>query len=160
MAQGAPRPCPRPGCGRLVPFGGQCPVHPVRTGTFSDSRRGSRQSRGYDAEWERMRKIVLSRDQGLCQPCLLGISFVPTDRPHPELPGLWCKPSHVARARQVDHKVSKAHARQLGWSREQTDDERNLWSICNDCHGPKTQIEAQGGGGVGMFSRLLAGPAP
>lgn len=35
-----------------------------------DAVRGSRQARGYGAEWERRREEVLFRDHGMCRRCL------------------------------------------------------------------------------------------
>ncbi len=118
MPSAAPRPCRHPGCGTLVRDGsGFCGKHQAdRTlGKFADERRGSRQSRGYGAEWEQTRKRILRRDKGLCQPCLSN------GRPRP--------------ARQVDHKVPKFEGG--------TDDDDNLQSICNECHVAKTAEEAK-----------------
>jgi 5-methylcytosine-specific restriction protein A len=72
----------------------------------------SRQSRGYGAAWERLRKIVLQRDSGLCQPCWNG------------------EPRRVTRANQVDHIIAKANGG--------TDDLDNLNAICSPCHALKT----------------------
>jgi len=130
MPQAAPRPCTRPGCGKLVPSGGVCPVHPVAPGSFADSRRGSRQSRGYGREWEIQRERILLRDEGLCQPCLKG------------------EPERVTVAQAVDHIVSKAEAKSLGWPRERTEADDNLQAICNDCHTAKTATEAARGRGA------------
>lgn len=138
MAKAAPRPCPRPGCGRLIPFGERCPVHPVQD-KFADRRRGSRQSRGYDAEWERTRKLVLERDRGLCQPCFNS------------------DPQRITRAFAVDHVVSKGESRRLGWSREQSDALTNLQAICKSCHAQKTASEGVAGRGTGLFECLFDG---
>lgn len=124
MPKAAPRPCPRPGCGRLIPFGERCPVHPVKDGSFADRRRGSRQSRGYDAEWDRIRKLVMDRDRGLCQPCFKA------------------DPQRITLAVAVDHVVAKAVGKLLGWSREQMDEESNLQAICRTCHTAKTGADA------------------
>ena len=63
----------------------------------------SRQSRGYDAQWERTRAEVLRRDNGLCQ----------CDR---------CKGGElrVTVATECHHLVSKAEAARRGWTRAQT----------------------------------------
>lgn len=119
----AARPCRHPGCGQLVQDGsGYCGKHKSErnAGKFADERRGSRQERGYGAEWDRVRKLILRRDKGLCQPCLkLG-------RPRP--------------AKQVDHVVPKFEGG--------TDDESNLQAICIACHQAKTSEEALRGRGV------------
>lgn len=86
-----------------------------KIGKFADERRGSRQARGYGAEWERTRKRILNRDKGLCQPCLKVGRFRP--------------------AKQVDHIVPKFE--------DGTDDDGNLQSICKDCHDAKTAEEAK-----------------
>jgi 5-methylcytosine-specific restriction protein A len=81
----------------------------------------SRQSRGYGAAWDRVRKVVLKRDFGLCQPC--------------RRRGL------VTIATAVDHIVSKAKAAALRWSLARIDGEGNLQAICKDCHDIKTEEE-------------------
>jgi 5-methylcytosine-specific restriction protein A len=91
-----------------------------KIGKFADKRRGSRQSRGYGAEWEQTRKRILCRDKGLCQPCLKA------GRPRP--------------AKQVDHIVPKFEGG--------TDADDNLQSICKDCHDAKTAAEARRGRGM------------
>lgn len=80
----------------------------------------SRQSRGYGANWERLRKRVLKRDKYLCQ-CR------------------HCKAEHrVTPASEVDHIVPKAKAKAMGWTNAQIDDELNLQAINRDCHVRKT----------------------
>jgi 5-methylcytosine-specific restriction protein A len=88
-------------------------------GRFGDSRRGSRQSRGYGAAWDALRKRILSRDKGLCQVCL--------------------SEGRLRPAREVDHKVPK--------SQGGTDADDNLQAICTPCHKAKTALEAQAGAG-------------
>ena len=117
MPNAAPRPCRHPGCGQLVHDGsGYCASHQGdrKLGKFADDRRGSRQERGYGAEWEVTRKRILRRDKGLCQVCLKVGKFRP--------------------ARQVDHRVPKFEGG--------TEDDDNLQSICLDCHKAKTAAEA------------------
>ena len=73
-------------------------------------------ARGYGSAWQRLRLIVLARDNGLCQ-C-------------PE-----CKSSgRIRKAREVDHIVSKAKAAQLGWTQRQVDSLDNLRSVHSECH--------------------------
>jgi len=78
--------------------------------------RGNRHQRGYGKEWDRKRKRILERDEGLCVPCR--------------------KADRVSLARQVDHIVQKASGG--------SDDDSNLQSICTDCHEAKTAVESQG----------------
>ena len=88
----------------------------MRPGSFADSRRGTRQSRGYGVEWERTRARILARDAGLCQPSLRAGLYVA--------------------ATEVDHIVSKA--------RRGTDADGNLQAISRAVHRAKTQAEAAG----------------
>jgi 5-methylcytosine-specific restriction protein A len=73
----------------------------------------SRQSRGYGAAWDKLRKQVMQRDCGICQTCR--------------------KQGRVTIAQAVDHIRSKAKGG--------TDDLDNLAAICNPCHAIKTQEE-------------------
>ena len=76
------------------------------------AQQGSAASRGYGAEWQRLRKLALARDAGLCQ-CR------------------HCKASGVIRfATEVDHIVPKAKGG--------TDDTSNLQAINAECHKRKT----------------------
>lgn len=86
----------------------------------------SRQQRGYGAAWDRLRKQILERDNYLCQcdQCEGGVK-------------------RVTSASEVDHKVSKAKAKQLGWTTDQIDSTDNLRAINSECHKRKT-IEDQG----------------
>lgn len=81
----------------------------------------SRQSRGYGADWERVRKAVLKRDNWICQPCYK------KGTPH--------------EGREVDHIISKAKAKRLGWTKAQMDDPSNLQCIAHECHKVKTKEE-------------------
>lgn len=81
----------------------------------------SRQSRGYGAEWTKIRAQVLKRDGGLCQPCL--------------------KNGRPTVATQVDHIVSKAKAKMLGWHPDKIDSMANCQAICTLCHDRKTTEE-------------------
>ncbi len=83
----------------------------------------SRQSRGYGAEWERKRKLILIRDNNLCQ-CS------------------HCKAAGDTRlATEVDHVVSKAEAKRRGWTQAQIEADSNLQSINHACHLRKSQEE-------------------
>lgn len=70
----------------------------------------SRQSRGYGAAWDRLRKQILERDSYICQPCK--------------------RRAKIVIGNQVDHIKPKAQGG--------TDSEGNLEAICNDCHKAKT----------------------
>lgn len=75
--------------------------------------RSSRHSRGYGAEWDRLRELVLTRDCGLCQACK--------------------RAGRVTVAREVDHILPK--------SRGGTDALDNLQALCSPCHQVKTLAE-------------------
>jgi 5-methylcytosine-specific restriction protein A len=81
----------------------------------------SRQSRGYGAAWERVRKVILKRDKGMCQPCR--------------------RAGRVVAGPIVDHITPKAQAKRLGWTQAQQDDPGNLQCICQRCHDEKTAAE-------------------
>ena len=81
----------------------------------------SRQSRGYGAEWDKIRLVVIERDCGLCQACK--------------------REGRVAVGKSVDHIVSKAKATKLGWTQAQTDALENLQTICDPCHNKKSAEE-------------------
>lgn len=79
--------------------------------------KGSRHSRGYDSRWDRIRKLVLKRDNYLCQECMRQGKLTP----------LCVKRYDHA----VDHIVPKVQGG--------TDDMDNLQSLCADpCHKAKT----------------------
>lgn len=105
------------GCGKLVSDGsGYCQDHQAdrKLGTFADPSRGTRQQRGYGAAWDKRRARILTRDCGLCQPCL--------------------KAGRVTAARQVDHILAKS----AGGGEEDS----NLQAICTACHQAKTATES------------------
>lgn len=81
----------------------------------------SRHERKYGAAWERLRKIVIERDKGLCQPC--------------------ARKGLVTRFQAVDHIISRARAKQLGWSEARTENPSNCQAICEKCHSIKTEQE-------------------
>ena len=118
MVMAAKRPCTYPGCGVLVQGASRCEAHVARgTGSFKDPERGTRQQRGYGAEWQRTRQRILVRDNGMCCPCM--------------------REGRVQQAQQVDHIVNKAEGG--------SDDDANLQSICVPCHRAKSDEEARRG---------------
>lgn len=124
MPTAAPKPCCV--CGVLVRSGGsRCETHKVRAGTFADQARGTRQERGYGAQWDRTRLRILRRDNGLCQ----------CDE---------CKAANrLLEATEVDHMVNKAQWKVLHGSLAGVDGDDNLRAINADCHKRKTAREAQ-----------------
>lgn len=81
----------------------------------------SRQSRGYGAEWDKKRLVVIERDMGLCQECK--------------------RQGRITQGKDVDHKVSKAKAAQMGWREDQTESVANLEYLCVPCHEAKSARE-------------------
>lgn len=85
----------------------------------------SRHKRGYGVAWDRLRRVILKRDNNLCQ-C-----------DHCKAEG------RTTIATEVDHIISRARATAMGWSESRIEDEANLQAINSDCHTRKT-IEEQG----------------
>lgn len=81
----------------------------------------SRHSRGYGAEWTKIRKLAIERAKGLCEQCMVE--------------------NRVTAGRDVDHKVSKAEAKKLRWSQARVDSIANLQLLCVPCHLAKTAKE-------------------
>jgi 5-methylcytosine-specific restriction protein A len=75
--------------------------------------RESRHARGYGTAWDKLRKAIMARDKGLCQPCL--------------------RKGRVTAGNAVDHIQPKAKGG--------TDDPTNLQVICRPCHLDKTMRE-------------------
>jgi 5-methylcytosine-specific restriction protein A len=85
--------------------------------------RESRHKRGYGKQWDKTRERILARDGGLCR-CT------------------YCDKRPVRRlASEVDHIVSKAKAKALGWPDERTEADDNLQAINRECHQRKTAEE-------------------
>ena len=74
----------------------------------------SRHARGYGTAWDKLRKAVMARDFGLCQPC--------------------ARKGLTTLATQVDHIKPKAKGGK--------DDEANCQAICAPCHAAKTLEDA------------------
>lgn len=83
----------------------------------------SRHERGYGKEWDKKRLRILVRDAGQCQCAECKKKVVPLT------------------ANEVDHIVSKAKAKQMGWTDEQIEADSNLQSLNPDCHKRKTAEE-------------------
>lgn len=130
MPMAAPKPCTYPGCRALVRDGtARCELHRRKETGFT--RKQSRHERGYGTSWDKLRLVVLQRDGGLCQPCLVA--------------------GRVTVGNIVDHKTNKAQGG--------TDDDANLQTICKPCHTNKTALEsARGGVGASMLPEWLPSP--
>jgi 5-methylcytosine-specific restriction protein A len=97
----------------IVPMSGQSSGK--RSTAWAPSRRGTSSQRGYGAAWQRLRLVILERDQHLCQTCMAE--------------------GRVTVATQVDHIKPKFEGG--------TDDESNLQAICSECHDAKSKREGQ-----------------
>jgi 5-methylcytosine-specific restriction protein A len=118
--------CRKVGCGRLIDAPGYCEKHAKQSSGWVRSH-GDKSSaqRGYGYEWQKRRERIMARDCGLCQINGTECRFIATE---------------------VDHKVSKAKARALGWTDEQIDDDSNLQATCTTCHKAKTAAERRHAG--------------
>jgi len=87
----------------------------------------SRHARGYGTAWDKLRKLVLQRDHGLCQ----------CDQ---------CKGGEIrlTPAGEVHHIISKAIAKRKGWTQAQIDSVDNLQAVAHDCH-ERINITDKGG---------------
>lgn len=111
MPRNAPKPCCKPGCGKLTHSGAYCEGHASYQRKRSDERRGSSSKRGYNYQWQRVRLQHL-RNEPLCRYCLAK--------------GL------VVEATVVDHIVPHKGDHDLFM------DPDNHQSLCKSCHDVKT----------------------
>lgn len=81
----------------------------------------SRQSRGYGAEWEKVRAKVIERAKGMCEEC--------------------ARQGRVAAGKDVDHITSRVKAKVLRWSTAKTEHPSNLQYLCTRCHDRKSAKE-------------------
>ena len=100
------------------------PIHRARSykprGKWTRSKENRNKTtteRGYGSEWRKIRRFVIQRDKGLCQPCL-------TQGRYTEF-------------QDVDHIKPKTQGG--------TDDLSNLQCICKPCHQSKTGTETTTG---------------
>jgi len=109
-----PRPCARPGCGRLVTGKGLCPVH----ARARDAARGTASARGYDKAWSAYSKNWLARFPWCGQR---GDGWL-----HPDDSRCWRR-GEMVRATVTDHIVA---LRDGGTHM----DPRNSQSLCASCN--------------------------
>lgn len=120
--------CRKVACGALIDVPGYCAKHVQQSSGWARSNDGKTSSeRGYDYAWQKRRERIMARDGGICQ-----------------IKGPTC----TLVASDVDHKVSKAAARETGWSEGQIEDDSNLQAACRTCHKAKTTAERGGAGRI------------
>ena len=110
MPRAAKKPCRQSGCPVLIDQSGYCEKHKKKAWIRKE---GKTTERGYGAAWRKIRKLVIRRDSGLCQPCL--------------------KNNRVTEFNAIDHIIPKAKGG--------TDELSNLQCICNECHKQKTSTQ-------------------
>lgn len=100
---------------RLSPMGDSKTTPLPGAHAFGDDRRGSRQSRGYGADWDRTRARILVRDGYRCQceECKAAGLLTP--------------------ATDVDHRIARADGG--------SEDDDNLQAMGHECHKRKTAAE-------------------
>lgn len=131
MPAAAPRPCPHPGCGRLVRDGKTyCAPHRAQRQRAQDAKRGSAHQRGYASPWRKARAAFL-RAHPLCTAC--------------EARGV------TTAATVVDHVVPHQGDYGRFW------DSGNWASLCAHCHNVKTARED---GGFGRPPSKVAEASP
>lgn len=111
MPRSAKIPCRQSGCAALVDKSGYCDQH--KRDNWKEGRNGNTTQRGYGASWRNLRSVVIHRDRGLCQVCLVV--------------------GRVTEFFAVDHKIPK--------SKGGGDDISNLQCICDPCHKIKTATQ-------------------
>ena len=112
MPQAPKKPCNHPGCGQLISSKDRfCSKHYIDKSNYRHTLTSTQ--RGYGSAWRKLRKIVLERDNMLCQSCL--------------------KEGRVRVAMVVDHIKPKAKGGD--------DSLGNLNSLCRKCHDHKTARE-------------------
>lgn len=100
--------------GKTADSSGYCDAHASLRSGWNKPGRPSAEARGYGAAWRPIRARIAKRDRYLCVPCL--------------------SRGMAVAMHAVDHKVPRFEGG--------TDEDSNLWSLCEPCHKAKTQEEA------------------
>ena len=110
------KPCSANGCPELIRSGSYCTKHQTEVNRKYDQGRGTAAQRGYGANWQRLRKMVLSRDPTCKDPFSSHHYY-----------------GHVIASTEVDH---IAPLREGG-----TNEMDNLQGLCKSCHSRKTATQ-------------------
>jgi 5-methylcytosine-specific restriction protein A len=115
------RPCPAPGCTRLV-VRGRCDDHQKADRLAEDADRGSSAQRGYDARWRKLRAAFLKQHPlCMCDECKAGelrvtaAEVVDHIQPIEERPDLRLAWSNLRSMSKQHHDAHTARTR--GWGR-------------------------------------------
>jgi len=139
MPTAALRPCPHPGCGKLV-ASGHCDAHRRARQQQVDARRESSSKRGYTSRWQNYRRHFL-RLHPLCGDQHDGSS----SGEH----SACVRAGRVSAATDVDHRVPHRGDKSLFWQSS------NHQSLCHECHSAKTAREDCGFGHTPRGGRIL-----
>ena len=126
------RPCSAPGCPELVRSGRYCDQHQTEVTRKYDRERGSSTERGYGANWQKLRKMILNRSP-ICEDPF----------------GLHQEYGELVQANEVDHVTPLKDGG--------TNEMDNLQALCRSCHSRKTAVEDGRwvGGSPSLEPRLL-----
>ena len=114
MPKMPPKPCTQARCTKYATKSGRCDEHKRESWVHNGK---SASERGYGADWRKIRKRILIRDDYLCQECK--------------------RNGVITNGTMVDHIINKANG---GTNRDD-----NLECICKKCHTVKTKIESSKG---------------
>jgi 5-methylcytosine-specific restriction enzyme A len=108
------RACRWPGCPELIKEGRYCPSHQKQAEAEYDRRRGSSSERGYDENWQRLRKMFLFENPICADPF------------HTHAPGF-------VSSEEVHHVRALRDGGTNSWG--------NLQALCHSCHSRVTAKE-------------------
>ena len=109
--------CRYPGCPNLVePGHSHCELHRKQRQRRYDAQRGSSAQRGYDAQWRKLRKMVLAQHPLCVDPF-----------------GIHAERGEVVEATEVDHVVPLRAGGANNFE--------NLQALCKRCHSRKTALD-------------------
>jgi len=118
MPKKPPKVCAHPGCQKLTHSKtGRCTKHRNELNKKYDAKRESAAKRGYDSNWQKLRKMVLRDRPWCCDPFTIHRRYG----------------EQLVAATEVDHIIPKSQGGE--------DEIDNLQALCKGCHSRKTRIE-------------------